>query len=308
MPAAVWERSPRTLTAAATALVLALCPTGSLPSRMALRAQAPLSSPKPDLTVPPVRWAAAAAANEEHIVNYDNTALLEYRVRKVDAKGQTVREVIESKEGSVARLVERNGKPLTAEENAAERERLQAILNAPETFLRHEHREAGSRSYAVELLRSMPKSMLWSYAPGQPQLPGAPGPAVVLDFKPDPSFKPPSLITEGLTGIAGRVWVDEASRCVTRIQGTILHPVDFGWGGVLARIKEGGSIELEQRKASDRRWLYSHLVEHITIREVLVHTTEENVEMMASDVRPLPEPPEVADAVRALLALPVATR
>ena len=256
MPAAVSERSPRTLAAGATALVLLLGSTGPFATQMALRAQAPQSSPAPDLTVPPVRWATAAAANEEHIVNYDNTALLHYRVRKVDAKGESVREVIESKEGSVARLVERNGKPLTAEENTAERERLQAILNAPETFLRHEHREAGSRSYAVELLRSMPKSMLWSYAPGQPQLPGAPGPAVVLDFKPDPSFKPPSLITEGLTGIAGRVWVDEASRCVTRIQGTILHPVDFGWGGVLARIKEGGSIELEPRNASDRRWLY----------------------------------------------------
>ncbi len=275
---------------------------------MELRAQAPQGSPAPDLTVPPVRWAQAAAANEEHIVNFDNTAQLHYRVRKVDAKGETVREVIESKEGSVARLVERDGHPLTAEENAAERERLQAILDSPETFLRHERREAGSRTYAVELLRSMPKAMLWSYAPGQPQLPGASGPAVVLDFKPDPGFKPPSLITEGLTGIAGRIWVDQASRCVTRIQGTILHPVDFGWGGVLARIKEGGAIELEQRKASDHRWLYSHLVEHISIREVLVHTTVENVELTATDVRSSPEPLDVADAVRALLALPVTTR
>jgi hypothetical protein len=261
-----------------------------------------------DLALPPVRWAEAAAATEQQIINYDESDPLRYRVRRVDAKGETVREVIESRQGSVARLVLHNGQPLTAEEDADERQRLQAILDSPDAFLRHVHREAGSRSYAVELLRNMPKAMQWSYVPGQPQLPGASGAAVVLDFKPDPNFKPPSLITEALTGISGRVWVDVASHCVTRIQGKILHPVDFGWGGVLARIREGGYIELEQQKATDRRWLYSHLVEHITIREVLVHTTEENAEVTATGVHPLPAPLSVQDAVRMLLALPVPTR
>ena len=255
-----------------------------------------------------MRWAEAAAACEEHIINYDPNAALRYRIRKVDGKGEVVRQVIESKEGSVARLVEREGRPLTPDEDSAERERLQAILEDPDAFLRRTHREAGSRGYAVELLRSMPKAMLWSYVPGQPQLPDAPGPAVVLDFQPDPGFKPPSLITEGLTGIAGRIWVDAASHCVTRIQGRILHPVDFGWGGMLARIREGGSVEMEQRQATDRRWLYSHLVEHLTIREVMVHTVAERSEMSAFDVQPLPAPLSVREAVQQLLALPVPTR
>ncbi len=273
-----------------------------------LWAQAQLAPSAQDLSLPPVRWAEAGAAMEEHIVNYDESAPLRYRVRKVDAKGETVREVIESKEGSVARLLERNGQPLTADENEAEKARLQAILDSPDAFLRHLRREAGSRSYAIELLRNMPKAMQWTYVPGQPQLPGATMPAVVLDFKPDPKFKPPSLIAEGLTGIAGRVWVDSASHCVTRIQGSILHTVDFGWGGVLARVKEGGYIELEQGRANDRRWLYSHLVEHITIREVLVHTTEEDTQANVIAVQSLPGPVSFQDAVHILLAMPAPTR
>lgn len=261
-----------------------------------------------DLSVPPMRWAEAAVGTEERIINFDGNALLRYRTRRVDAKGEAVREVIESKEGTVARLVEHNGQPLTAEENNDERERLQAILDHPDAFLRHIRREAGGRSYAVELLHNMPKAMLWSYVPGQPQLANASGPAVVLDFKPDPQFKPPSLITEALTGIAGRVWVDVATHYVTRIQGTILHPVDFGWGGVLARIREGGVVVLEQQQAANQRWLYSRLSEHITIREMLVHTTEENVEMTASNLQPLPHAIPFQEAVHLLLAMPVTTR
>jgi hypothetical protein len=216
--------------------------------------------------------------------------------------------VIESRDGTVARTIEHNGQPLTAEETAAEKERLQAILASPESLARHNRREEGSRTYATELLRSMPKAMLWSYVPGQPQLPGADTPAIVLDFKPDPGFKPPSLITEGLTGIAGRVWIDEKTHCVTRIEGQILHPVDFGWGGILARVKEGGHVQFEQRRITDRRWLYSHLSEHLTIREVLVHTTQENSDLSAFDVQPLPAPISVKDAVQTLLNLPVPTR
>ncbi len=275
-----------------------------------LRAQSPppQAPSAADLALPPVRWAEVSTAAEEHVINYDHTALLRYRIRKLDDKGETVRQVIESREGSVARLIEKDGRPLTAEDNTAERERLQNILDAPAAFLRHIHREDGSRSYAIELLHAMPRSMLWTYAPGQPQLPGAPGPAVVIDFRPDPAFKPPSLITEGLTGIAGRVWVDAASHNVARIQLRVLHPVDFGWGGMLARVKEGGTVELEQRKAGDRRWLFSRLVEHIFIREVLVHTAAENNDMTATDVEPLPAPISFREAVQQLLAMPVPTR
>ncbi len=257
----------------------------------------------------PVRaWVDAAASNQAQLINQEDNIPVRYRIHKVDAKGSSTREVIETREGTVARLMERNGAPLTADENNAERQRLQDILDSPSSFLGKRQRERGARSYALELIRNMPQAMIWTYAPGQPQLPNARGAQIVVDFVPDPKFKPPTIITEGLTGIAGRIWIDAETRCVVRIQGHILHPVDFGWGGFLARISEGGTVELEQAEASDRRWLYSHLSEHLTIREVMVHTVRENTVMDASDVHVLPAPVSFRDAIRALLAMPVPTR
>jgi hypothetical protein len=258
--------------------------------------------------LPARAWAETAAANQGRIINDDGTVLLRYRVRKVDAKGDVTREVIESREGSVARLIARDGQAITAAEDAAERDRLNGILHDPEDFFKHVKRDQAARGYATQLLRSMAQSMIWSYAPGQPQASPFPATQVVLDFVPDPKFKPPTLVTEALTGIAGRVWVDRNTRCVTRIEGQILHPIDFGWGGLLARIKQGGRIEFEQKQAHESRWLYSHLDEHISIREVLVRTVEENTRMQSFDVHVLPTPISYREAIQALLALPVPTR
>ncbi len=259
-----------------------------------------------ELHVPPVEWAQAAAAEEQHAIEYDKNSLLRYKVSRTDAKGRVVRQVVESRQGSVARLLQRDGQPLTTTENDAERERLQAILDEPDAFLRHMHREDGSRAYATELLRAMPAAMLWSYTPGQPQLPDFAGTEVVLDFTPDPNYKPGGLVEETLTGIAGRVWVDAATRNVLRMEGRTLHAIDFGWGGVLARVRQGGTVALDQRPAASHRWLFSHMVEHIAIREVLVHTVEEDVEMTTYDVQAAPQR-SYREAVQWLLSLPVIT-
>ena len=256
----------------------------------------------------PRSWADAVAANQERILTADADVPLRYRERRVNAKGDTTREVIESREGAVARLIERDGGPLTAEEDAAERDRLNDIVGSPDAFLRrHRHSKVG-RDYALELVHALPGAMLWSYAPGQPQLPNASGLQIVLDFTPDPKFKPPTLITEGLTGLAGRVWVDAQTHCLTRIEGRILHPVNFGWGGMLAKVNQGGTVELEQSQVSAQRWFYSRFDAKVTLREVLVHTVNEASRSSAWDAHALPAPISYGDAIHELLAMQVPTR
>ncbi len=256
----------------------------------------------------PRTWADAGAANEILILEDEGGSPLRYRMRKVDRKGDTTREVIETREGNVARLVERDGGPLSAEEDAGERERLNGILQSPDTFLKHRRRDRESLKYGVELIHNLPPSMLWSFAAGQPQLGDVPSRQIVLDFTPDPKYKPPTLVTESLTGVAGRVWIDAGTRRVSRIQGHVLHPVDFGWGGVLARVNPGGTVEFTQTQAGPGRWLTSHMEAHLSIREVLVHTVTEDLRMQVSDVQPLPAAMSFQEAIRFLLGLPVKTR
>lgn len=294
----------------ALAVGLCLCP-GSLAGKgpkgpPATPAVTPASGSLPSGS--PRAWVEAAGENQKRILADEDRLPVRYRVHKVDAKGDMVREVIETREGNVARLIGRNAAPLSAEENKAERSRLEGILASPDQFLSREGRDRASRRYALELIGDMPRAMLWSYTPGQPQPPNARGTQVVLDFIPDPAFQPSTLVTEGLTGIAGRVWIDAGSGCLTRVEGKILHPVNIGWGGVLARVSGGGTLAFEQEAIGEGRWLYARLIEHIVIREVLVRTVHEDAELNIFDVQHMPTLPTYGDAIRTLLAIYVPTR
>lgn len=285
-------------------LLLALCSAHAQSS-----GGASIASTSADLrATSPHAWAEAGAANQERIISAGETVPLRYRIRRAGSRGDTTREVMESREGPVARLVARDGRPLTAEEDAAERDRLNSILADPDAFVRRHKRERAGREYAVEVMHALPGAMVWTYAPGQPQLSNAHVQQIVLDFTPDAHFKPPTIVTEGLTGIAGRVWIDANTRCVLRIKLRILHPLNFGWGGMLARVSEGGTVELEQMQAAEHRWFYSHLSEHVTLREMLVHTVSEDSESSAWDAKPLHGPISVQDAVHELLAMPAPLR
>jgi hypothetical protein len=267
------------------------------------RAQAASSAPQVLPQDSPRTWINAAAKNGIAIIQDDDHPM-RYRMRKVDRKGDTTREVIESAQGNVARLVERDGRPLNAAEDAAERDRLNDILKSPKDFLKHEDHGSAERNYVIQIVKLLPSAMIYTYAPSQPQPPGSTSRQIVIDFRPDPAFHPPTMVSEVLTGLAGRVWIDARTQTMTRIQGTVLHPVNFGWGFV-ARIYPGGSIELDQKLVDGKRWAYTHLDEDLTIREVMLHTVTDKTKMNAWNLELLPAPMSFQDAVRSLLAMPV---
>ena len=117
----------------------------------------------------PRSWAVDAVANELLVLNHPGS-YLRYRMHIHDEKGEQVRDVIESKDGTVARLILKNGKPLTPEEDQAERDRLNAMIASPASFLRHVKNEETGRKTADDLIRLMPDAMIYTYVPDQPQL------------------------------------------------------------------------------------------------------------------------------------------
>jgi hypothetical protein len=271
---------------------------------VSLAQQATTLSGEVQPTGTPASWVAASNKNELAIVRSQGDIPLRYLQRKIDARGDTTREIIESSEGNVARLLQRNGEPITPAEDKAERERLEANLDHPEDVARHRKRSDEVRDEALELIPLLPQAMLYNFAPGQPQPKGATSPQIVLDFEPNPAFHPPSLLAESLTGMAGRVWIDRNSRCITRIDAKILHPVNFGFG-ILAKLYPGGTIEFEQSQVNEKRWVYSRLEEHLTARVLMVRTLPQNTTITSWQFRPMPSPMSYKDAVRDLLAMPV---
>ena len=260
-----------------------------------------IGDPSPSLPPgTPNSWVEAAVRSQLALIQ-DEQHPMRYLMRKVDRKGDTTREVIESAQGNVARLIQRDGKPITAAEDAAERSRLNGILTSPNDFLKHIQREGAGRTYAIQLMKLLPGAGIYTYVPGQPQPPGATSPQVVIDFRPNPAFRPPTMIAELLTGLKGRVWIDARTGTMTRIEGDVIRPVNFGWG-VVAHIYPGGHVEFEQTLVEGKRWTYSRLDMNITVREIMLHTVNDKTKVNAWNFQLLPSPMSYDNAVRALLA------
>ncbi len=282
-------------------LVVAMLVWGAcLPKSAQGQAGSVIAQPQPALpSGTPNSWVEAAVRNELASIQ-DDSHPIRYFMRKADRKGDITREVIESAQGNVARLIQRDGKPITSVEDAAERSRLNGILSSPNDFLKHEQREGAGRAYALQLIKLLPEAGLYSYTPGQPQPPGSTSPQVVIDFRPNPQFHPPTMVSELLTGLKGRVWIDARTATMTRIDGDVLRPVNFGWG-VVARIYPGGHMEFEQTLIEGKRWAYSHLDMNITVREVMLRTVNEKTKVSAWNFQLLPSPLSFQDAVHELL-------
>ena len=258
------------------------------------------------LAVPPRSW-VVDAANNELIALHHPHSYLRYRMHIVDEHRDMVRDVIESQEGAVARMILRDGKPLTAEQDKAERERLNEMIAHPSEFAKHVKDEDTGRKLADGLLRLMPDAMIYTYVPGQPQLPNFAGTQIVLDYAPNPKFKAPTITAEALSGLKGRAWIDAKSRYVVRMEGTVFRPVNLGWG-IVAHIYPGGKLLLEQENTGNGRWVFTHFTEDISVRALLVKTLNVHATIDTSGFQALPGPMTYQDAIRMLLNTPLPAR
>lgn len=255
------------------------------------------------LAIPPVEWAKAASANEIAIVQHPGS-YLRYRERFVDAKGDETRDVIESSDGTVARLILRDNKPLTPEQDQAERDRLTSMLEHPSEFHHHVRSYLDAKGTAVSLLRLMPEAMLYSYVPGQPQTPESSARQVVIDFSPNPDFHPPTTVSEALMGLRGRAWIDERSKQVVRLEANIFQGINFGLG-MLAHIYPGGKVDLEQTAVNGSRWNLTHFNEQVTMRLLMVKSMNVHTEVQTGQFQVIPGPISYQEAIHRLLDTPL---
>jgi hypothetical protein len=283
----------------------------------------PEQPPQDTLSAPSISartWAEDCANNEILVIQHPNS-YLRYRLHEVNEKGDQIRDQIETPDGSVARLIQRDGRPLTAEEDAAERDRLNYLIEAPSVFARHIKGEQANKKLGIDLLKLMPDAMLFSYAPGQPQPPSqfasgetgksADNPSlVVLDFKPNPSWSPPTIPAETLTGLEGRIWIDPRTHRMVHLEGDLFHAVNIGWG-MVAHIYPGGTVSLHQVSAPSppgvERFIVDHIVEQLTLRALMVKTVKQQIVYDTSDFRPI-APMSYQQAIKLLLDTPLPSR
>jgi hypothetical protein len=194
-----------------------------------------------------------ALANELHAAQ-DASHPMRYKLRKTSPRLTTTKEIYETKDGEVARLISVNDKQLSEVDNRKEDARLDALAGDPGKQRHRKQAEDADAGRALMVLRALPKAFLYQYA-GFSE--GPSGKVVKFTFRPNPGFSPPNLETQALTTMAGQIWIDPDHQRVTHLEGHLQQDVDFGWG-ILGRLNKGGWIVIEQADVGGNQWRIVH--------------------------------------------------
>ena len=224
---------------------------------------------------------------------------MQYRLRKTSPRYSTTKQIIETRDGDVARLIAVNNAALGAADQQAEDDRLAALLTDPERQHHRQEREQGDAERARKILRALPTAFLYSFA-GTVETPQ--GPSYRLSFLPNPDFNPEDLEAQALKAMAGELWIDVAEHRVTRLEGKRLHDVDYGWG-LVGKLQQGGTLLLEQADVGDHQWRTTHMILAMNAR-ILVKTVKLDTTLELSEFTPVPTGIDYRAAIHLLQSHP----
>src|ERR1700723_3096706 len=169
-----------------------------------------------------------------------------YRLEKEQYGKKQVEEIIETKEGSLSRLLSINGQPLTAKQQEEEDQRVRELMASRSAKRKLQGALDAETLQGRRLFKMLPDAFVFSYAGGDGNL-------VKLRFKPNPNFRPPSLEARVFHDMEGEMWVDCKQERLAAFNGHLTQDVKFGLG-LLGHLDKGGHFEVRQAEVVPGHW------------------------------------------------------
>ncbi|HET8887476.1 MAG TPA: hypothetical protein VFQ41_01130 [Candidatus Angelobacter sp.] len=187
-----------------------------------------------------------------------------YRIHREDDKGAQDRDVIDTKEGQLARTLLINGQPLNAEQRAADEARMKKLVEDAGERAKREKRAKDDEDKGIQMLKAIPDAFIFKYE-------GAENGQVRLSFFPNPHYNAPTRELQVFRSLSGTMWIDRAGRRLSRLDGTLFEDVTFGWG-LLGRLNKGGTFSVTQSRVGEDHWEIVSLDVKMSGRAVIFKT------------------------------------
>ena len=193
--------------------------------------------------------------------------------REIDDKGVVKKEKTFVREiypvaggGSVAKLISEDGVPLSAERAAKEEKRvgeaLEKLARENQKRMEREAREraertrkqgaSGNSSEDENVGIGLFLRACEFVSPRRERFHERD--AIVFDFRPRPNFKPANRGESFVSKLTGVVWIDPVDKQVMRLEARLAEGFKVG-GGLVASVRPGSAIVLEQTRLADGVWL-----------------------------------------------------
>ena len=145
-------------------------------------------------------------------------------------------------------LVERNGRPPSAEEERKQKEELDKLKR--ETPEQRAERLRKQEEENTSIVREVPKAFDFQLV-GEEVVNGRP--AYVLQATPHPGYHAQGKYGKMFSKVAGKLWVDKQDLGWIKVDGQVIQP--FSMGLFLVRLLRGSQITMEQTRVDDGIWM-----------------------------------------------------
>lgn len=191
----------------------------------------------------------------------DYTWIANQTERSLDSKGQVKSEESSKWETVVLfgephrRMIERNGKPLTEDQQRKEQAKLDKVVAKLEgeseaqrqrRIAEQEKQREKDRDFLREVTDLYDLQIV-----GQEKIDGSD--TWVISATPKPDYQPKRRDAKPLLKIKGKVWIDKAEYQWVRIEAETIGTITYGL--FLARLNPGAKLLFEQTRVNDEIWL-----------------------------------------------------
>jgi len=153
------------------------------------------------------------------------------------------------------RMLERDGKPLSADDQRKEQQKLDKAVaklerETPEQRARREAQYEKEREKDREFLREVPDLFDFKLL-GDDKIDGHD--VWVISATPKPGYRPKHSDAKPLLKVRAKMWIDKAEYQWVRVEGETTATISFGL--FIARLDPGAKLVFEQTRVNDQVWL-----------------------------------------------------
>ena len=202
--------------------------------------------------------------------------------------------VVETQYGAISRHVMENGRPVSAATLQADDEKNQRFIHDPALQAKQRHDGQHDDKSATELLNQMPQAFLWKIESETAE-------SITLSYQPNPDFDPPSMESRVMSAMSGTMVVAKPAYRIQSFKGRLNSDVTFGFG-LLARIKQGSTFDVERRQIAPGLWQITETHVHIGGHALFFKTIGQQQDQIKTDFKPVPPATTLEQALSMLQA------
>ncbi len=229
--------------------------------------------------------------NELQANQKDHTKWMYRDADKTPSK-DTVKLVIQTEDGTVSKTILLNGHPLTPQQQQQDHAKMESVVNDPSVRARQRKNGEHDDDQATSLMKMLPNAFLWTKTAES-------GNEVTLHFQPNPAFQPPTYASRVFASMAGEMVVDAAQKRLKVLSGTLIQPVEFGWG-ILGKLQQGGTFRVVHTEVAPGLWQITQTHVHINGHALFFKSISEQEDETTSDYKPAPAGLTLRQAVEML--------